>query len=249
MVRQQEHNPESQGGTGGRTEEGAVFYDVIIQDERPLTPEEENNNHIFTSCLQPTTYLPHLPTYLPNNTTQLKTNQNQKQNKHTHTQTYKMKSPLYLTLLATIPTMMTTVRAAIGSRCAGLWDDGACICLDRNVCTGTYGGLALEGNPGSYPCPSDPGNVWGCYITSRCPGFGSNTACLWRNGCEFGTVLRGMAFFFSLFFLPFSPPPLYSFSVLFLLSSPFSLSLLFPFSLSGGVPESKVIRGSLLTSV
>ncbi|KAH6618173.1 hypothetical protein B0J18DRAFT_436700 [Chaetomium sp. MPI-SDFR-AT-0129] len=73
----------------------------------------------------------------------------------------------------------TSIIAAVGGRCSSTWPD--CICLDRNVCESRWGGLAMEGEPGNWPCPSDPANVWGCII-SECEGI--NTWCTWTNTCN-----------------------------------------------------------------
>ena len=54
--------------------------------------------------------------------------------------------------------------ARVGSGCSG---DLAhpCICLDKDICKNTVHGTPVERDrKGNYPCPSDPGNVWGCYI-------------------------------------------------------------------------------------
>ncbi|KAK4232836.1 hypothetical protein C8A03DRAFT_48411 [Achaetomium macrosporum] len=83
----------------------------------------------------------------------------------------------------------TAVFAAVGGRCSGSWNSDICICLDHNVCTGQYGGNAIQGSPGNYPCPNDPDNVWGCTVFDHCPGHDSSTGCVWRSGCP-GTVLR-----------------------------------------------------------
>ena len=101
-----------------------------------------------------------------------------------------MKSLALLALLLPI-----NVLAAVNGRCSGVYNDGVCICLDRGTCTGKYNGLAIEGSAGSYPCPSDAGNVWGCYITRNCPTKGAGSACVWRhspNGCEYGSFISGM---------------------------------------------------------
>ncbi|KAK4168400.1 hypothetical protein QBC43DRAFT_297025 [Cladorrhinum sp. PSN259] len=84
----------------------------------------------------------------------------------------------------------TTVFAVVNGRCSGSWDDKWCICLDQNVCR-SQGGVAHQGSPGNYPCPSDADNVWGCTFISNCPNRDSSTGCVWRNvgtGCT-GTPL------------------------------------------------------------
>jgi hypothetical protein len=78
---------------------------------------------------------------------------------------------------------------AVGGPCSAPYDDGVCICLDRDVCTDTYGGSAISGQQGSYPSPSDGANVWGCYI-SPCPQVGGDSSCMWRSACG-GTVSPG----------------------------------------------------------
>lgn len=84
------------------------------------------------------------------------------------------------------------ILAAVGGRCSRIWNDGACICLDHNVCANDYGGTPAQGQaiPNGFPCPDDPANVWGCYINRNCPGHGVDTACRWRGSCP-GTVLSG----------------------------------------------------------
>ena len=99
----------------------------------------------------------------------------------------------FITLLLT-PTLAL---AAVNGRCSGGYNDGLCICLDHDTCTGTYNGYAVEGSGGNYPCPSDASNIWGCYITRNCPTKGSGSACTWTrnpNGCEYGSFITGMSF-------------------------------------------------------
>ncbi|KAK4442532.1 hypothetical protein QBC34DRAFT_418562, partial [Podospora aff. communis PSN243] len=72
-----------------------------------------------------------------------------------------------------------------GGRCSGKYDDGRCICLDRQECFGTYGGSVVQGSPGAYPCPNDPDNVWGCYVY-RCPTMHMATDCRWKEACVGG---------------------------------------------------------------
>ncbi|KAK4119765.1 hypothetical protein N657DRAFT_604086 [Parathielavia appendiculata] len=85
----------------------------------------------------------------------------------------------------------TEVLAAIGGQCSGVWGNAYCICLDRTECVNRYGGWAFEGRPGSYPCPHDPDNVWGCEIVNGCPEYDISTSCVWTTiapGCR-GRVL------------------------------------------------------------
>ncbi|EUC32220.1 hypothetical protein COCVIDRAFT_33875 [Bipolaris victoriae FI3] len=72
--------------------------------------------------------------------------------------------------------------AAVGGRCSNNWGDD-CICLDHNVCRTRWGGIAYTGYPGNWPCPNDPDNIMACVIPD-CPGHGSGTQCLWREGCR-----------------------------------------------------------------
>src|SRR4051812_22188279 len=72
--------------------------------------------------------------------------------------------------------------AAPGGRCSNNWGDD-CICLDLNVCRSRWGGTPYTGSPGNWPCPSDPDNIMAC-IVYDCPGHGSDTQCLWREGCR-----------------------------------------------------------------
>ncbi|KAK4119764.1 hypothetical protein N657DRAFT_674725 [Parathielavia appendiculata] len=86
-----------------------------------------------------------------------------------------------------------SVLARIGGPCSGSHHNNRCICLDRNECVNRYGGRAFEGTPGNYPCPSDPGNVWGCTVYDRCPGYGGDTGCVWTNiapGCPSGRIIQ-----------------------------------------------------------
>ncbi|KAH6856282.1 hypothetical protein B0I37DRAFT_366990 [Chaetomium sp. MPI-CAGE-AT-0009] len=93
------------------------------------------------------------------------------------------------TVLAAL-SMPAPILAAVGGPCSGIWNDGACICLDHNICANTYGGTPEQGQaiPLGWPCPDDAANVWGCYIDNNCPGYGADTACRWRDGCP-GAVL------------------------------------------------------------
>ena len=72
--------------------------------------------------------------------------------------------------------------ARIGGRCSSFWSQTSCICLDKNVCTGQYGGVTIEGVAPDWPCPNDPANVLGCQI-SPCPGVGGGTKCTWSDLC------------------------------------------------------------------
>ncbi|OCK91565.1 uncharacterized protein K441DRAFT_707143 [Cenococcum geophilum 1.58] len=72
--------------------------------------------------------------------------------------------------------------AAVGGRCSNNWGDD-CICLDDNVCRNRWGGDPYTGTPSNWPCPSDPDNIMACVVRD-CPGHGSSTQCLWREGCQ-----------------------------------------------------------------
>ena len=87
-------------------------------------------------------------------------------------------------ILATLAFLSTTapVLAAVGGRCSNNWGDD-CICLDLNVCRDRWGGIAYSGSAGNWPCPNDPDNVMAC-VVKDCPGKGSGTQCLWREGCR-----------------------------------------------------------------
>ncbi|KAF2183510.1 hypothetical protein K469DRAFT_751520 [Zopfia rhizophila CBS 207.26] len=87
-------------------------------------------------------------------------------------------------IIATLAFLSSTAPAlaAVGGRCSNNWGDD-CICLDRNVCRNNWGGTPYTGSAGNWPCPSDPDNIMAC-IVSDCPGHGSNTQCLWREGCR-----------------------------------------------------------------
>ncbi|KAK4119465.1 hypothetical protein N657DRAFT_650118 [Parathielavia appendiculata] len=87
--------------------------------------------------------------------------------------------------------LLPTSAFAAGGRCSGSWNDDRCICIDNNECR-RYGGDPIQGSPGDWPCPSDPDNVWGCWVWDNCPGLDSSTGCMWRNGCiaNRGTVRR-----------------------------------------------------------
>ncbi|EUC47847.1 hypothetical protein COCMIDRAFT_24245 [Bipolaris oryzae ATCC 44560] len=80
-------------------------------------------------------------------------------------------------LLSAAPTL-----AAVGGRCSNNWG-AECICLDSDECSYTWGGTPYTGTSGNWPCPSDPENIVGCVIPD-CPGHGSDTQCLWRDGCQ-----------------------------------------------------------------
>ncbi|KAK4126750.1 hypothetical protein N657DRAFT_630719 [Parathielavia appendiculata] len=86
-------------------------------------------------------------------------------------------------VIAALSTLLLppVVLAVVGGRCSGSWDTKWCICLDHNVCRDQFGGDALQGSPGNWPCPNDPDNVMGCRITRNCPTKDFHTACLWRN--------------------------------------------------------------------
>jgi hypothetical protein len=92
--------------------------------------------------------------------------------------------------LASLPVLISlpsSILAAIGDPCLNGWTAG-CICVDRGVCN-SYGGIAVEGWSGEYPCPNDPANVWGCYV-EPCPQIGGGTGCTWRSQCT-GLVMPG----------------------------------------------------------
>ncbi|KAK0618881.1 hypothetical protein B0T14DRAFT_431813 [Immersiella caudata] len=72
-----------------------------------------------------------------------------------------------------------TVYSAVGGRCSSFWRNTGCICLDKNVCERTWGGVSIQGVAPDWPCPDDPGNVWGCQI-SPCRG---GSSCQWRDRC------------------------------------------------------------------
>lgn len=80
------------------------------------------------------------------------------------------------------------VLAKPGGPCAGSWGP-SCICLDNTLCSTKWGGEPAEGRPGDYPCPHDPKNVMGCFI-SPCPGKDATSRCMWKSSCN-GIVLRG----------------------------------------------------------
>jgi hypothetical protein len=82
--------------------------------------------------------------------------------------------------------------AVVGGRCSNNWGDD-CICLDYNVCRNRWGGKPYPGTPGNWPCPSDPTNIMACVVRD-CPGHGSGTQCLWREGCR--SVNSGKSFDF-----------------------------------------------------
>jgi hypothetical protein len=99
-----------------------------------------------------------------------------------------MKLPRLTTLLALLA--LPAPILAAGGRCSGSWNTKDCICIDHNACVNTYGGRAIQGSPGNWPCPNDPDNVWGCSIIDNCPGFGPSTGCVWREGCPL-TIFPG----------------------------------------------------------
>ncbi len=96
-----------------------------------------------------------------------------------------MLATAYSTLF--VLTLLPAALGAINGPCAD--GVGWCICMDRDKCR-SWGGAPLQGAPGSYPCPNDPGNVWGCYIGKPCRGGDVHTSCSWRNQCT-GTVFPG----------------------------------------------------------
>ncbi|RYP08940.1 hypothetical protein DL765_008625 [Monosporascus sp. GIB2] len=90
--------------------------------------------------------------------------------------------------LLTLLLLPAPILAAVGGRCSGSYDDNLCICLDSDACSNQWGGTAVQGSSGDWPCPNDPDNVWGCYVLNNCPSMGSDTGCTWRNGCS-GDIL------------------------------------------------------------
>ena len=88
-----------------------------------------------------------------------------------------------LVSLPILLSLSTSIMAYINGRCSGNWNHGVCICIDHDECLNTYGGVAFSGSPGDYPCPYDPNNIIGCYITP-CPGQGYYTKCTWSDGCS-----------------------------------------------------------------
>ncbi|KAK4232819.1 hypothetical protein C8A03DRAFT_39542 [Achaetomium macrosporum] len=70
----------------------------------------------------------------------------------------------------------------VGGRCSDNWGSD-CICLDENVCAGTWNGIAKTGLRPNWPCPNDPVNIKGCYV-QPCRGASQpSSRCLWREGC------------------------------------------------------------------
>jgi len=63
-----------------------------------------------------------------------------------------------------IAAMASFASAAVGGYCDGN-PERKCLCLVDTTCKG-IGGTPIESykNGAGYPCPRDPGNVWGCYI-------------------------------------------------------------------------------------
>ena len=59
--------------------------------------------------------------------------------------------------------LVAIVSARVGSRCSGNLAH-PCLCLDKGECKGIGGTPAERDKNGNYPCPSDPADVWGCYI-------------------------------------------------------------------------------------
>jgi hypothetical protein len=59
--------------------------------------------------------------------------------------------------------LAASVSAAVGGRCGGRLAH-PCLCLDKDICKGIGGTPTERDQAGAYPCPSDPGNIWGCYI-------------------------------------------------------------------------------------
>lgn len=86
---------------------------------------------------------------------------------------------------------MTASVAAINGPCSGRYNDESCICLDHTDCVKKWGGEAIPGSPGDWPCPHDGSNVWGCKIHNHCPHKDDSTLCVWKNRCS-GRVLKGI---------------------------------------------------------
>jgi len=59
--------------------------------------------------------------------------------------------------------LTTLVSARVGSTCDGNLAH-PCLCLDKGICKNIGGTPTERDRSGNYPCPTDPGNVWGCYI-------------------------------------------------------------------------------------
>jgi len=59
--------------------------------------------------------------------------------------------------------LTTMVSAAVGTGCSGNLAH-PCLCLDKGVCKNIGGTPVERDRSGNFPCPSDPGDVWGCYI-------------------------------------------------------------------------------------
>ena len=59
--------------------------------------------------------------------------------------------------------MASLASASVGGYCTGN-PERKCLCLVDTTCRGIGGTPIEKYNGGGYPCPSDPGNVWGCYI-------------------------------------------------------------------------------------
>ncbi|KAF2174810.1 hypothetical protein K469DRAFT_450414, partial [Zopfia rhizophila CBS 207.26] len=81
------------------------------------------------------------------------------------------------------------ILAAVEGPCSGRWNDPGCICLDHNQFRNRWGGNLVQGGPGDRPCPSNPNNIWGCYVVP-CPGKDSRSYWSWRNRCT-DAVLPG----------------------------------------------------------
>lgn len=78
----------------------------------------------------------------------------------------------------------TSILAKVGGHCSNNWGED-CICLDKDVCRKTWGGIAYTGTPGNYPCPDDPKDIMACVIRP-CPTQpkSGTTQCLWKEGCK-----------------------------------------------------------------
>ncbi|KAK2743751.1 hypothetical protein FQN55_007155 [Onygenales sp. PD_40] len=109
---------------------------------------------------------------------------------------------LFLPFLAPLLSTLPLPTHALNTRCAAqssLGDRPDCICIDHNECVSRWGGRAVQGAPGDWPCPWDGENVWGCMVGHPCVTHDSY--CGWKSVCEgggryAGTVLPGGFIFF-----------------------------------------------------
>ncbi|KAK0745756.1 hypothetical protein B0T18DRAFT_410104 [Schizothecium vesticola] len=86
-----------------------------------------------------------------------------------------------LSLVSAVLLLPTWAAAYVGGPCSGSHAANSCICLDKNVCTKTWGGKAVQGRSGDWPCPNDAADVWGCNM-QQCMGF--FTRCAWKSSCK-----------------------------------------------------------------